>query len=60
MPDFSFGSSSLGTKARDALTVLDAILEENGTEDIPRSFLIGLGGFAGFLALVAILVVIFT
>jgi hypothetical protein len=58
-PSFSFGSSELGMRAREAVSVLDAILEENGTEDIPRSFILGLGGFAALLALVAVLVVLF-
>jgi hypothetical protein len=59
MPSFSFGSSELGMRARDALSVIDAILEENGTEDIPKSFIIGLGGFAALLGIIAVLVVLF-
>jgi hypothetical protein len=59
VPSVSFGSSGLGMRAREAVSVLDAILEENGTEDIPRSFILGLGGFAALLALVAVLVVLF-
>ena len=59
LPSFSFGSSALGTRARDALGVLDAILEENGTDDIPKSFIIGLGGFAALLGVVALLIVLF-
>jgi hypothetical protein len=58
LPSF-FGSSALGTRARDALGVLDAILEENGTDDIPKSFIIGLGGFAALLGVVALLIVLF-
>ena len=59
LPSFSLGSSALGTRARDALGVLDAILEENGTDDIPKSFIIGLGGFAALLGVVAFLIVLF-
>ena len=59
MPSFSFGGSGLGMRARDAISVLDSILEENGTEDIPKSFLIGLGALALVLALLVILALIF-
>lgn len=58
MPSFG-GGSSIGMRARDALEVLDAILEENGTEDIPRSFLVGLLGLVGVLALIALIAFIF-
>ena len=53
------GGSELGMRARDAISVLDALLEENGTEDIPRSFLIGLGVLAVVLTLVVILALVF-
>jgi hypothetical protein len=57
-PSFSFGASEFGMRARDALSVLDSILEENGTEDIPRGLIIGLFVFVGLLALVAVVVAI--
>ena len=59
IPSFSFGGSELGMRARDAISVLDSILEENGTEDIPKSFLIGLGVLAVVLALLVIIALIF-
>ena len=59
LPSFGLGSSALGMRARDVLGMLDSILEENGTEDIPKSFIIGLGGFAILLGVVAVLVVAF-
>ncbi len=59
MPSFTLGGSSLGMRAREALEVLDAILEENGTEDIPRSFIVGLVALVGILALLALVAVIF-
>ena len=59
MPSFSFGGSGLGMRARDAISVLDSILEENGTEDIPKSFLIGLGALALVLTLLVILALVF-
>ncbi len=62
MPEFSGGSigaSGIGMWARDALSMLDALVEENGTEDIPRGLLSGLGVFAAFLGLVAVLIAIF-
>lgn len=59
MPSFTLGGSELGMRARDAISVLDSILEENGTEDIPRSFLIGLGALAIVLALIVILALVF-
>lgn len=58
MPSFD-GGSSLGMRAREAIEVLDAILEENGTEDIPRPMLIGLLGLVGVLALIALIAFIF-
>jgi len=58
-PSFSLGGSSLGMRARGVLEVLDAVLEENGTEDIPRSFLFGLLGLVGVLALIALVAFIF-
>jgi hypothetical protein len=59
LPTFSLGGSSLGMRARGVLEVLDAVLEENGTEDIPRSFLFGLLGLVGVLALIALIAFIF-
>jgi hypothetical protein len=59
LPTFSLGGSSLGMRARGVLEVLDAVLEENGTEDIPRSFLVGLLGLVGVLALIALIAFIF-
>jgi hypothetical protein len=59
MPSFALGGSSIGMRARDAIEVLDAILEENGTEDIPRSFIVGLGALVAVLALLALIAVIF-
>lgn len=59
LPSFSFGPSGLGMRARGALSLLDAILEENGTEDISKTLIIGLGGFAVLLGTVAVLVVLF-
>lgn len=58
-PSFSFGASGFGMRARDALSVLDSILEENGTEDIPKGLIVGLFVFVGLLALVAVAVAIF-
>jgi hypothetical protein len=55
VPSFSLGGSSLGMRARGVLEVLDAVLEENGTEDIPRSFLVGLLSLVGVLALIALI-----
>jgi hypothetical protein len=55
MPSVSLGGSSLGMRARSVLEVLDAVLEENGTEDIPRSFLVGLLGLVAVLALIAVI-----
>jgi hypothetical protein len=55
-PSFSFGASGFGMRARDAISVLDSILEENGTEDIPRGLIVGLFVFVGVMALVALVV----
>ena len=57
-PSFSFGASGIGMRAREALSVLDSILEENGTEDIPKGLIVGLFVFVGLLALVAVVVAI--
>ena len=57
-PSFSFGASGFGMRARDAISVLDSILEENGTEDIPRGLIVGLFVFVGVMALVALIVAI--
>ncbi len=57
-PSFSFGASGFGTRARDAISVLDSILEENGTEDIPRGLIVGLFVFVGVMAVVALIVAI--
>ena len=59
LPSFKMGSSELGMRAREALSVLDAILEENDTDDIPKGFIVGLGGLAALLGLIALLVVLF-
>jgi hypothetical protein len=59
MPSFTLGGSGIGMRAREAISVLDSILEENGTEDIPRSFLIGLGALAVVLTLLVILALVF-
>jgi hypothetical protein len=45
-------------RARDAISVLDSILEENGTEDIPRGLIVGLFVFVGVMAVVALIVAI--
>lgn len=58
IPSFSFGASGFGMRARDAISVLDSILEENGTEDIPRGLIVGLFAFVGVMALVALVVAI--
>ena len=55
-PSFSFGASGFGKRARDAISVLDSILEENGTEDIPRGLIVGLFVFVGVMAVVALIV----
>jgi len=59
MPSFTLGASGIGMRARDVISVLDSILEENGTEDIPKSFLIGLGVLAVVLTLLIILALVF-
>ena len=57
-PSFSFGATGFGMRARDAISVLDSILEENGTEDIPRGLIVGLFVFVGVMAVVALIVAI--
>jgi len=60
LPSFSLGGSALGMRARNAISILDSILEENGTEDIPKSMILGFAGVAGLLALVAVIAVLLT
>ncbi len=57
---FSFGASELGMRAREAFSLLDSVLEENDADDIPKGLLVGLGAFAIFLGLVAVLIVLFS